>query len=207
MTDDSHHFNDGEGTTEQDPFDPANTDRVVFWFGIRSTRIFMLLFLAFVAGFGGYVLVSDGFPPLAPLLVSILTAIGVGAIASARQTSKCVLSSGGRIDGEDREGDQKLPPSTTYGIPLWLVVVSLTLIWIIQPMVVFIQTNHLETATFLVLESLVAGAIAYTIMVEATFLVITTLEGNLPNDLSGRFWETRLKDELPLHYGWEDGDT
>lgn len=165
-------------------------DIPVVWFGIMSGySLITLLGILLIAVFGMYVLSSDTIPPVTPLAVLVVTAICAAILASVQLTDECVVSSGGEIDM--RDGTEFGLLRSIHGVPTWIVIVLLAFISAAQPMIVFALTDSIRVVVLAVIEGLVAVCLGYVIGVGASLMMVDIFGGEIPNTLSGRFWQKR----------------
>lgn len=166
-------------------------DIQVVWFGfLPSYRFVTLLLILFVAVFGGYVAVV-GFPPLLPLVISVVMAFGGALCLSVRSTSTQVELATMRKDSDGIDSETEfvvdiLP--TIAGIPTWIVGVVLLAINLTYLAAVAPPTGSVP---FIVIAVENVTALGMVLGVQATLEAIAADGGWIPDGLSSRLWNVR----------------
>jgi hypothetical protein len=174
----------------------------VVWFGFLPSYLFLtLLLILFVAVIGGYVVIV-GFPPLIPLVISIVTAFGGALCLSVRSTSSKVESATIRRNSDDADTDAEVEfvavMPTIAGIPTWIVGMVLLAGNLTHLAGVGAQTGSVSF-TVIAAETLTALTLGMVLGVQSTLEAIAANDGRIPNGLSSRLWNVRPEAMTDAH--------
>lgn len=157
-------------------------DIEVVWFGFLPWyHLFTLLIVISIAIFVSYVL-TVGLPPLIPMAISVVTALGGGFLLSVRSTSTQVALATARRKSDDTETETVDVLPTIAGISTWVVGVMLLAVLLIQLIIVSVQISSVTAVTVIGMVGAIALVFSMIVGIQMTLEAIVANDGKSPTD-------------------------